>query len=549
MKTDAFTEYYRDILQGHYDCVDRIVLNAYFRLAQSPGGFRTWWRRLHGTDDNLTNEALAQYAGRFARRIRAFAEKHHLPLINADWEDDKHKIGEAHIPKDPKFQGLFCIIVGRCPAPVRNVVRFGKGGIDIYTKKRNMPYVNHYSFHIMDKVWGHLTLKLCPHPPFNVQCVLNGHEYVERLARKRGLEFSKEENCFTRMADPSSLNQLAETMKAAGFERRLAEACERWIYTTCLCFALDLAEQERCEFRYAYSVYQMEYSHNLLFQRGRKMDELFQALIDRNRSALDLRSLKTIFGVKHRPYFRDGKGRAPRMEISVEQSYDLTIFRILFGKLMIKMYTKGERVLRSEVTIHNARYLKGGHGIDQFPAIVGQLQAMLERFLSVLQAVNAPFIDSAALEKWPKRSQWKGRPIAGVDMNKPRTKAIVASVTALAPNPKGFKASELVQEIRTHEIKELKTYKIRHASYDLKKLAAKGVVRRIDNTLRYEVVSKGLREARAVVILMDEVLKPLLSNSCKRRRGPKCYMTASEVHFDNIQQNMQQIFKLYGIAA
>ena len=45
---DGFSERYGDLLTGSYDCVDRIVLNAYFPLGHNPGGFRVWWRRLHG---------------------------------------------------------------------------------------------------------------------------------------------------------------------------------------------------------------------------------------------------------------------------------------------------------------------------------------------------------------------------------------------------------------------------------------------------------------------------------------------------------------------
>jgi hypothetical protein len=33
---------------------------------------------------------------------------------------------------------------------------------------------------------------------------------------------------------------------------------DRWIYTACLCFGLDLAEQQRSGFGYGYSVYQAE---------------------------------------------------------------------------------------------------------------------------------------------------------------------------------------------------------------------------------------------------------------------------------------------------
>ena len=46
---------------------------------------------------------------------------------------------------------------------------------------------------------------------------------------------------------------------------RLGQVCDRWIYTACLCFALDIDEQHRSGFGYHYSIYQVEYSRNLLF--------------------------------------------------------------------------------------------------------------------------------------------------------------------------------------------------------------------------------------------------------------------------------------------
>jgi hypothetical protein len=36
----------------------RIVLNAYFRMGVTGGGFRTWWRELYGSDDNLDDNHL-----------------------------------------------------------------------------------------------------------------------------------------------------------------------------------------------------------------------------------------------------------------------------------------------------------------------------------------------------------------------------------------------------------------------------------------------------------------------------------------------------------
>src|SRR5260370_42224345 len=80
--TDGLSTLYRDLLGGSYDCVDRIVLNAYFRMGHHPGGFRVWWRALTGSDETLENAYLMRLAGRVRRRIRGYAQTHDIPLID-----------------------------------------------------------------------------------------------------------------------------------------------------------------------------------------------------------------------------------------------------------------------------------------------------------------------------------------------------------------------------------------------------------------------------------------------------------------------------------
>src|SRR6266571_4883919 len=61
---DGFSQRYGDLLAGSYDCVDRIVLNAYYPLGHNPGGLRVWWRRWHGdSDEELDNTHLMRRAG------------------------------------------------------------------------------------------------------------------------------------------------------------------------------------------------------------------------------------------------------------------------------------------------------------------------------------------------------------------------------------------------------------------------------------------------------------------------------------------------------
>src|SRR5271165_483088 len=172
-----------------------------------------------------------------------------------------------------------------------------------YHLERKKPYVNHYSFHIIDRDWGHVTIKISGHPPFPAQVILNGHEYVACQARKAGISFTKEGNCFTQISDAAGLAKIADTLSGQQAIGRLNQACERWIYT-CVCFALDFDEQKRSGFHYQYSNYQIEYSRNLVFEVGGHMEQVFQALIDRSRAPLDLKTIKTILGYRHRPIYR-----------------------------------------------------------------------------------------------------------------------------------------------------------------------------------------------------------------------------------------------------
>ena len=326
--TDGLSTLYQDLLGGSYDCVDRIVLNAYFRMGHDPGGFRVWWRALTGSDETLENAYLMRLAGRFSRRIRGYAKAHDIPVIDCPAGQRKHELAEEFLARTKVTQGLFLVLVGRAQAPVWDV-----GAKHHIERKKPMPYVNHYSFHILDPDWGHLTIKISGHPPFPAQVILNGHEYVACQARRAGITFTKEGNCFTTISDAAGLAKIADTLSEPRAIGRLSQVCERWIYA-CVCFALDFDEQERSGFRYQYSNYQIEYSRNLVFEVGGHMDQVFQALIDRSRAPLDLKTIKTILGYRHRPIYRRRTKRSAEWEVAVERpTYDLKKLR---GKHIVR---------------------------------------------------------------------------------------------------------------------------------------------------------------------------------------------------------------------
>jgi len=355
-------------------------------------------------------------------------------MIDAAAEVRKHELAEQALPSDEHFDGLsnghlglFLVITGNAPAPVWEVKRSEAGQIvDIRQSgpfrghRAKWPYVKHYHpskggfyFHIIDRTWGHITVRMCGYPPFGAQVILNGHEWVERQAKSNHLEVIKDGNSFVGGQDFEQLNQLTDTLTRDSSLSALRQVCERWLYSSCLCFGLTREEQERSGFGYTYSIFQLEFSRNLLFQRGTVLDEVYQKIIDRTRNALDLEQVKTIFGMKqsgrsrgHRPHQHPTRGRSDsNLSKSVQRpTYDLTVFKLKWNHITLKIYDKGARILRVEVVVHNgpskghfAKDLKCGKLLERWPVLLDRMRTMaprratlIDRFMGVVQMAHGP---------------------------------------------------------------------------------------------------------------------------------------------------------------
>jgi hypothetical protein len=93
---------------------------------------------------------------------------------------------------------------------------------------------------------------------------------------------------------------------------------------------------------------------------------------------------------------------SPRLAAVIETPrWDLTLFKVHFGLLTLKGYTKGEHVLRFEAVTHNTKQLGCGRTIDKFPQIVTRLRGMAERFCTTLDCVDTCFVADGTLDELP----------------------------------------------------------------------------------------------------------------------------------------------------
>jgi hypothetical protein len=387
------------------------------------------------------------------------------------------------------------------------------------------------------------------HPPFGAQVILNGHEYVARQAAKAHVEVGEDGNCFTQCPQPRKLAQVADTLSMDQTIGRLSQVCDRWIYSACLCFALDIDEQ-RTTFQYEYSVYQVEYSRNLLFRVGRQMEEVFQHLVDRTRSRLHVSHLRTLFGTRARP--RPTRAEpAPTVAVAVETSaYDRTLFKVRFGKLQLKAYTKGKRTLRFEAVAHNTAAVQCGRLLVRFPLIVARLQGMVERFLTMLDCVDAAFVADGTLDELPLPSRVGRTRVGGLDPNKPRTRAAMQAVLALAAAPDGFTVTDFARQVRSATGQPTTSYGVRQAAYDLKKLRGKHLITKQGPRRRYAPSADAVRSMTTLLVLRDQVIRPLLAGVRTPRQGrPPSTWTRLDQHYQTLRLDLRALFTELGVAA
>ena len=268
-----------------------------------------WWRRWHDDSDaELDNTHLMRMAGRFARRVKAWGAANAVPVIFCKAGERKHRIAEEYLATHDVGVGVFLILAAKAPATVWKVNRSAAGVIVQHREKnriRQPLLVPHHRSGVGardDQDVGASAVRGADHPqrprvrrPAGAgggDSIHQGRQLLHRGRRPRG---------------PGSDRRYL----VAGRGYRAPEPGLRsWIYSACLCFGLDLDEQQRSGFGYAYSVYQVEYSRNLIFADGHRMEQVFDTVVDRTRSRLDVPKLRTIFGAAQRP--RHTAPTAPR---------------------------------------------------------------------------------------------------------------------------------------------------------------------------------------------------------------------------------------------
>jgi hypothetical protein len=153
------------------------------------------------------------------------------------------------------------------------------------------------------------------------------------------------------------------------------------------------------------------------------------------------------------------------------------------------------------------------------------------------------------MDEWSVPSQIGQTRVGGVDLTKPRMRAVLEAVMALAAAPRGFRISELAAQVAARLGVPTSQYTVRQAAYDLKKLRGKNAVHPVGTSRRYETVPEGLQAMAALLVLREKVIKPVLAGAGKPKCGPKPkHQDPIDAHYRTLQVEMRNLFQDLNLA-
>jgi hypothetical protein len=209
------------------------------------------------------------------------------------------------------------------------------------------------------------------------------------------------------------------------------------------------------------------------------------------------------------------------------------VFKVHFGLLTLKAYTKGEHVLRFEATVHNTPALRTGRTLERFPGIVTHLAGMVDRFCTALGCVDVGFSPDGSLDHLPLPSQIGATRVGGI-------------VLTLRAAPDGFAIADLTDRVQSMTDVTEADYTVR--CLRRAQLRGKGLVASCGRSRRCRVPPDAARTMTALRVLRDHVIGPILAG-CHVPwwgRRPQRW-TAIDGHYETLRRDMVARFDEIGI--
>ena len=478
---NSFYEHHKESIRWQYRCFDRILLNGLIQPFQQPErvvGFFNTYRQLYP----VTRHILRDIAEQFQRWVNERAEKRNIPIVEAP----KGRRDEFVDPYFERAKPDQVVAILKAREPARIMTAIGDKVANRWHLQFAQRWVIQYNFYINDRNWGRMFVRICPYLPFSARICLNQHHWLANRMREQGIGFKQCANAFLRCSAPDRLQELADSLTP----RDLVTCGQKWLTHLTPFFTAREREHAGCQHRLFFS--QVEYCDNLIFRRRAALDNIGERLLDANRTIGQPDKITVIFGRKVSKHYR-GKLQTEIEDMNLPNP----VIRSHYGNGFIKQYVRDHLILRTEPTSNNVEDYGVKKAID---------------YLNVQQDILETFVDRGQLRKLAEPTiTATGKRIPGLKLDHPRQLALMHALVRFAHIAAGntFTTAEIHPAVIEALGCASEHYTLASLRYDLSKLRAKGLVAKLPNSRRYQLLPHGYSICLIFLKLFEPVYAPL----------------------------------------
>ena len=520
-----------------YRSIDRLILNAYIPTLQMAGAMVTFLREVQGKPI-LSPVVFKALTDRFVAAVQAFTATHRIPVLHATGRTKPGAVAQRalHAAARAHRWGIVAVVVHQESARVFTSRHAGGRRTNFWVREERR-LVNHYYFYLRDREYGDGFVRISSYAPFQTRIWLNAHGYLAAQLRRRRVAFRTLDNCVVEVADPAVLAEIGE-----GFDAQLVEQiARRW-----LAWVPDpLTPAERAAgYPTHLSIYQAEFSDNVIFHRTEVLNRVYEELL---RDHLHLGRPDMLKVVFDRQIRRNTPGT---FKTRLLRQGVVSCLKVFYKKSFLKQYNKGGRVLRTEVCVNDPQDFSIGRSLVHLGDLGTIAYHAITRFLKAQAVAMATALDRSTFERLVTPSHEGGQHVAGLRFGAPQVMRLLAALGCAGLTFKAFSHAELRTMLVERFGAEAADVTAARLGYQLTKLRAKGLLRKVAGRHRYTLTDRGYRVTLYCTKLHERLLSPAL-DSLERVVRPT--LLASSHHLDralaDLNADFDHLAELSGLKA
>jgi hypothetical protein len=351
-------------------------------------------------------------------------------------------------------------------------------------------------YYFVDKDLGLMHVRLQTWAPFTCQVYVNGHDYVARQLKKKGIAFEQVDNAFVQLSDPAAAQRLADRFANLPWPQILERYARR---------INPLLDPELRGASHYWVADQAEYATDIRFHDPAHLAVLFRWLLQ---YALLTFTPKKIFSYLGRKWHERFDGEVQTHYRSVREPG--TCLKHFMKGNWLKMYDKLGLMLRVETVINqpgefkiyrDCRHRDGttskgwfamGKGVGNLHHYQSHALACNQRYLDALAEVKSPIPHYDDLKAVTERRRDRGRSSAGFNPAREEESRLFAAVLAGDHIAQGFRNKDIRAVLYPNPGQGPRRPSAA-VGRQLKRLHVRGLVVKVQRTRRWRVTELGRR--------------------------------------------------------